>query len=74
MELLTVLIATHIIETNLPERSFFLFFQILEEHHRLLDRSVSARLNWDFANRWMGIRLDLIGAVIISSAAFSVGK
>ena len=39
----------------------------------LLDKSIRARLNWDFANRWMGVRLDMIGAIIVSAAAYSVG-
>ncbi len=43
-----------------------------KEHHALLDASVCARLNWDFANRWMGIRLDIIGAAIVSASALLV--
>jgi ABC-type multidrug transport system fused ATPase/permease subunit len=53
-------------------RSYGIEALLCEEHHRLLDRSVRARLNWDFANRWMGIRLDLIGSLVLSAAAFSV--
>lgn len=53
-------------------RSYGIEAFLCEEHHRLLDRSIRARLNWDFANRWMGIRLDLIGSLVLSAAAFSV--
>lgn len=45
---------------------------VIERHHELLDRSICTRLNWDAVNRWLGIRLDVIGALIVSFAAFSV--
>lgn len=45
---------------------------VINRHHELLDRSVCARLNWDAMNRWLGIRLDIVGALIISFAVLSV--
>lgn len=45
---------------------------VIERHHELLDRSICTRLNWDAVNRWLGIRLDVIGALLVSFAAFSV--
>ena len=33
--------------------------RLIAEHHQLLDYSTKTRLNWDFANRWLGIRLDV---------------
>jgi ATP-binding cassette, subfamily C (CFTR/MRP), member 1 len=46
--------------------------KMIEDHYRLLDDSIEARLNWDAANRWLGIRLDMIGSLIVSAAAFSL--
>jgi ABC-type multidrug transport system fused ATPase/permease subunit len=45
---------------------------MINRHYELLDRSICVRLNWDAVNRWLGIRLDIIGALIVSFAAFSV--
>ena len=45
---------------------------MIRKHHDLLDMSICARLNWDVVNRWLGIRLDMLGALIVSFAAFSL--
>ena len=46
--------------------------KITNKYYQLLDKSIQTRVNWDLANRWMGIRLDLIGSIIVSTAAFAV--
>ncbi len=46
--------------------------KVTDKYYELLDKSIQTRVNWDVANRWMGIRLDLIGSVIVSTAAFAV--
>ena len=38
--------------------------RMIETHHRLLDAHLTAKLNWDAVNRWLGINLDLIGVMI----------
>jgi len=53
-------------------RAFGIEEQVTREFHELLDFSICSRLNWDFANRWMGIRLDIIGSLIVSISAFLV--
>jgi ATP-binding cassette, subfamily C (CFTR/MRP), member 1 len=53
-------------------RAYQIQFSMIAQHRDSLDRSISARYNWDGVNRWMGIRLDLIGAMIISGAAYSL--
>lgn len=40
------------------------------EHNEYLNRSIRTRYNWDAMNRWLGIRLDIIGALIVSGAAY----
>lgn len=45
---------------------------MLEKHYELLNRNIRAKVNLDVANRWMGVRLDLIGVMIVSSAAFFI--
>lgn len=45
---------------------------MLRRHFRLVDDNARARLNWDACNRWLGVRVDLIGAMIVSSTAFFV--
>ena len=45
---------------------------MIRKHHELLDLSICTRLNWDGVNRWLGIRLDMLGALIVSFAAFSI--
>ena len=50
----------------------FLQRKMLEKHYRLLDASMQARLNWDCTNRWLGIRLEIIGSLIVTAAAFSL--
>jgi ATP-binding cassette, subfamily C (CFTR/MRP), member 1 len=42
------------------------------QHQLYLNRSISTRYNWDGVNRWLGIRLDLIGTVIVAGAAYSL--
>lgn len=41
----------------------------IRRHHELLDRSIMVRLNWDAVNRWLGIRLDMLGVFIVCFAA-----
>ena len=53
-------------------RAYGIEERVKREHHQLLDDSIRARLNWDFANRWMGIRLDMIGSLIVSASGFLV--
>lgn len=53
-------------------RSYRMHKTLVDQHYEILDRSIRARLNWDAANRWLGIRIDIIGALIVSSAAFFV--
>ena len=53
-------------------RAYGIEERVKREHHQLLDDSICARLNWDFANRWMGIRLDMIGSLIVSASGFLV--
>jgi ABC-type multidrug transport system fused ATPase/permease subunit len=53
-------------------RSYRMQRTLIDQHYEILDRSIRARLNWDAANRWLGIRIDIIGALIVSSAAFFV--
>jgi ATP-binding cassette, subfamily C (CFTR/MRP), member 1 len=53
-------------------RAYQIQLAMIAQHRESLDRSISARYNWDGVNRWMGIRLDLIGAMIISGAAYSL--
>jgi ABC-type multidrug transport system fused ATPase/permease subunit len=53
-------------------RAFGIEEQLSREFHALLDFSICSRLNWDFANRWMGIRLDIIGSIIVGFSAFLV--
>ena len=53
-------------------RAYGIEERLKREHHQLLDDSICARLNWDFANRWMGIRLDMIGSLIVSASGFLV--
>ena len=45
---------------------------LVKKNERLIDFSIMSRINWDVANRWLGIRLDCIGALIVSAAAFSL--
>jgi ABC-type multidrug transport system fused ATPase/permease subunit len=45
---------------------------VILKHNRLMDDQQRARLNWDAANRWLGVRLDVIGTLLISSAALVV--
>ena len=53
-------------------RGFKIQNKLIAKHYRLLDASIRARTNWDIANRWMGIRLDLLGSLVVSAAAFSI--
>lgn len=53
-------------------RGYRLQRHMVKKHYQLLDMSIQARINWDVANRWLGIRLDLIGSLVVSAAAFSV--
>ena len=46
--------------------------KLINRHDELLDNLITARMNWDAGNRWLGIRLDLIGVFIISGASFAV--
>ena len=41
----------------------------IDDHHRLLDNQISARLNWDAVNRWLGVNLDLIGVLLVFGAS-----
>ena len=38
--------------------------KVIATHHTLLDAHITAKLNWDAVNRWLGINLDLIGVMI----------
>jgi len=40
-----------------------------EKQFSFIDTNLRARLNWDATNRWLGVRLDLIGAFVILFAA-----
>jgi ABC-type multidrug transport system fused ATPase/permease subunit len=51
-------------------RGYGIETKLIATHHFLLDRQLHARLNWDAANRWLGIHLDLIGVLIVFFAAF----
>jgi len=53
-------------------RGYKLQTMLILKHDRLLDESVQSRINWDCANRWLGIRLDCIGALIVAASAFSL--
>lgn len=53
-------------------RAYRIEDKVLAKHYALADEATVCRLNWDAANRWMGIRLDLIGALVVSAAAFAV--
>ena len=53
-------------------RGFRLQQKMIEQHNVMLDHSIRSRLNWDAANRWLGIRLDIIGCLIVSASAFSL--
>lgn len=46
--------------------------KLIDMHDELLDSLITSRMNWDCANRWLGIRLDLIGCMIVSAAAFTI--
>lgn len=46
--------------------------RMLRKHYALLDASIAARMNWDATNRWLGIRLEIIGSLIVTAAAFSL--
>ena len=57
--------------TGLPYiRGYQIQKVMLMEHHSYLNKNVSARYNWDATNRWLGIRLDIIGALIVAGAAY----
>ena len=45
---------------------------LIAKNEELIDFAITSRINWDLANRWLGIRLDFIGALIVSAAAFSL--
>lgn len=53
-------------------RAYQLQSIMIRQHQDYLNRSISTRYNWDGVNRWLGIRLDLIGALIVSGAAYSL--
>ena len=53
-------------------RGYRIQARIIEQHDLLLDQLITARMNWDALNRWLGCRLDLIGCMIVSAAAFAI--
>jgi ATP-binding cassette, subfamily C (CFTR/MRP), member 1 len=53
-------------------RAYQLQHLMTAQHQVYLNRSISTRFNWDGVNRWLGIRLDLIGTVIVAGAAYSL--
>lgn len=50
-------------------RGYHIESKFIDEHHRLLDGQIAARLNWDAVNRWLGINLDLIGVLLVFGAS-----
>ena len=46
--------------------------KMLAEHQAILDDSIRIRLSLDASNRWLGVRLDVIGSLIVSCAAFAL--
>lgn len=53
-------------------RAYNLEEKMVDLFDERVDISIAARMNWDAVNRWLGIRLDMIGALIVSFAAFSI--
>ncbi|CAM9744809.1 unnamed protein product, partial [Ectocarpus fasciculatus] len=47
-------IQAYAIEENMRRKNFF-----------MVDANARARLTWDATNRWLGIRLDLLGALVV---------
>ncbi|CAM9869028.1 unnamed protein product [Ectocarpus sp. 4 AP-2014] len=47
-------IQAYAIEQNMRRKNFF-----------MVDANARARLTWDATNRWLGIRLDLLGALVV---------
>jgi ABC-type multidrug transport system fused ATPase/permease subunit len=49
-------------------RGYRIESKLIDEHHKLLDAHLCAKLNWDAVNRWLGINLDIIGVLMIFGA------
>jgi ABC-type multidrug transport system fused ATPase/permease subunit len=76
------------LESNAKSASFGYFREVIEgletirgyqiedkmffNHFLRFDRFSRAKMNWDICNRWLGIRVDMIGASMIALAALSV--
>jgi len=61
-----------VVDGSVCIRGYQIEEKVTSKYYELLDKSIQTRVNWDLANRWMGIRLDLIGSIIVSTAAFAV--
>lgn len=53
-------------------RGYGIGAELVARNHALIDAYINARLNWDLVNRWLGVRVDLIGAALVSLAALCV--
>jgi hypothetical protein len=49
-------------------RGYGIGAEFVARNHALIDAYINARLNWDLVNRWLGVRVDLIGAALLSLA------
>lgn len=53
-------------------RAYHLQAKMLNEHYEFLDNCTQSRYNWDICNRWLGVRLDIIGTLIVTLAILSI--
>jgi ABC-type multidrug transport system fused ATPase/permease subunit len=55
-------------------RAYRLEHQLATRHFAMLDDLIGARVNWDATNRWLGLRLDVLGALIMGGAALAAAS
>jgi hypothetical protein len=51
--------------THCSVQGYALAAPLLHRCHTLTDNSCAVRLCWDVTNRWLGARLDLLGAAVV---------